>query len=129
MSGDRANPFGDLDRFKPRTPEPDLDDRATVKTLAERSGFQSREAPPKRKRRGRRSNRTRAFTTKMTPDYHELVYQIADGEIDGRERLVSEVIEQALDALLREIAPDRAVKGGNSCPSQSSLNLYSVAPC
>jgi hypothetical protein len=110
MTGDRANPFGNLDRFKPKTAEPAAtDDRSAdqrnVKTVAERSGFSSREAPPKRKRRGRRSNRTRAFTTKMTPDYHDLVYQIADGEIDGRERLVSEVIEQALDALLREIAP------------------------
>ena len=42
----------------------------------------------------------------MTPDYHELVYQIADGEIDGKERLVSEVIEQALDALMREITTE-----------------------
>lgn len=106
MTGDRANPFGNLDRFKTRTVEPELaDDSTSVKALAERSGFRSREAPPKRKRRGRRSGRTRAFTTKMTPAYHDLVYQIADGEIDGRERLVSEVIEQAIDALLREIAP------------------------
>ncbi len=106
MSGERANPFGNLDRFKPKTAETStVDDQPSVKTVAERSGFSSREAPPKTKRRGRRSNRTRAFTTKMTPDYHELVYQIADGEIDGRERLVSEVIEQALDALIREIAP------------------------
>jgi hypothetical protein len=111
MTGERANPFGNLDRFKPKTTEPKAaddrrDDQKNVKTVAERSGFSSREAPPpKRKRRGRRSGRTRAFTTKMTPDYHDLVYQIADGEIDGRERLVSEVIEQALDALLREIAP------------------------
>ena len=104
MTSDRANPFGNLDRFKPKEAESDLaDNQANVKTVAERAGFQSREAPPKRRRRGRRSNRTRAFTTKMTPDYHELVYQIADGEIDGRERLVSEVIEQALDALLRDI--------------------------
>ena len=111
MTADRVNPFGNLDRFKPKAtasrPEA-RDDQATVKTVAERSGFQSREAPPKRKRRGRRSGRTRAFTTKMTPDYHELVYQIADGEIDGRERLVSEVIEQAIDALMREIGSERA---------------------
>jgi hypothetical protein len=109
MTGERANPFGNLDRFKPRETEPvAVDDGPSLKSVAERTGFQSREAPPKRKRRGRRSNRTRAFTTKMTPDYHELVYQIADGEIDGRERLVSEVIEQALDALVRQIAPERA---------------------
>ena len=107
MSGERANPFGNLDRFKPKVADTNTvdDDQPNVKTVAERTGFSSREAPPKRKRRGRRSNRTRAFTTKMTPDYHELVYQIADGEIDGSERLVSEVIEQALDALIREIAP------------------------
>jgi len=106
MVGERANPFGNLNRFKPKDPEPELergDEQPNVKTLAERSGFPSREAPPKRKRRGKRSGRTRAFTTKMTPDYHALVYEIADGEIDGRERLVSEVIEQALDALMREI--------------------------
>ncbi|MEM7042807.1 MAG: hypothetical protein AAF543_08345 [Pseudomonadota bacterium] len=106
MTGERANPFGNLDRFKPKAADPvSADDLPNVKTVAERSGFQSREAPHKRKRRGRRSGRTRAFTTKMTPDYHELVYQIADGEIDGRERLVSEVIEQALDALMQDIAP------------------------
>lgn len=108
MTADRANPFGNLDRFKPKTETPEEgDDRTTVKTVAERSGFQSREAQPKRKRRGRRSGRTRAFTTKMTPEYHALVYEIADGEVDGRERLVSEVIEQAIDALMREIAPER----------------------
>ncbi len=106
MADERANPFGNLDRFKPKGTEPEpTDDPARVKTIAERSGFESREAPAKRKRRGRRSGRTRAFTTKMTPDYHDLVYRIADGEIDGRERLVSEVIEQSLDALLREITP------------------------
>lgn len=49
----------------------------------------------------------------MTSDYHELVYQIADGEIDGRERLVSEVIEQALDALMCDIgSPPRGTKTG-----------------
>lgn len=125
MSADRANPFGNLDRFKPKAEEPDVvtndrdddeDERASVKTVAERSGFQSREvpaaaSPPTRKRRGRRSGRTRAFTTKTTPDYHALIYQIADGEIDGRERLVGEVIEQAIDALMREIAPERAGEG------------------
>lgn len=112
MTADRANPFGNLDRFKPKsTEQAPTDDRPNVKTIAERSGFQSREAPPKKKRRGRRSGRTRAFTTKMTPDYHELVYQIADGEIDSQERLVSEVIEQAIDALMREISPKRAKKG------------------
>jgi hypothetical protein len=106
MADDRANPFGNLDRFKPKGAKADpVDERTSVKAVAERSGFQSREAAPKRKRRGRRSNRTRAFTTKMTPDYHDLVYRIADGEIDGRERLVSEVIEQAIDALTREIVP------------------------
>ena len=109
MSSERANPFGNLDRFKPKAAETiAVDDRPSVKTVAERTGFSSREAPAKRRRRGRRSNRIRAFTTKMTPDYHELVYRIADGEIDGRERLVSEVIEQALDALMREIAPAKA---------------------
>ena len=112
MTGERANPFGNLDRFKPKTNEPvTVDDQPSVKTVAERSGFQSREAPPRKKRRGRRSGRTRAFTTKMTPEYHELVYRIADGEIDGEERLVSEVIEQALDALMRDIAPRRAGEG------------------
>lgn len=41
----RANPFGDIDRFKPKTVEPDEgDDQATVKTVAEHPGFQSREA-------------------------------------------------------------------------------------
>ena len=106
MASERANPFGNLDRFKPKPVEPEkTEDRTNVKTVAERSGFQSREAPAKRKRRGRRSGRTRAFTTKMTPDYHDLVYRIADGEIDGRERLVSEVIEQAIDSLMREITP------------------------
>ena len=106
MADERANPFGNLDRFKPKGAEPGpKDDPVRVKTIAERSGFESREAPAKRKRRGRRSGRTRAFTTKMTPDYHDLIYRIADGEIDGRERLVSEVIEQSLDALLREITP------------------------
>ena len=117
MTDERANPFGNLDRFKPKAEEPDVvtrervgdeDDRQNVKTVAERSGFQSREAPQTRKRRGRRSGRTRAFTTKTTPDYHALIYQIADGEIDGKERLVGEVIEQAIDALMREIAPERA---------------------
>lgn len=107
MTADRANPFGNLDRFKPKTEEPPAaapdDDQATVKTVAERSGFQSREAPQKRRRRGRRSGRTRAFTTKMTPEYHNLIYDLADGEIDGKERLVSEVVEQAIDALLREL--------------------------
>jgi hypothetical protein len=111
MTAGRANPFGNLERFKPKTSGSDTDDRANVETVAERSGFQSREAPPKRKRRGRRSGRTRAFTTKMTPDYHSLVYAIADGEIDGRERLVSEVIEQAIDALMREIGIERAGEG------------------
>ena len=109
MTGERANPFGNLDRFKPKTAEPiAVGDQPSVKTVAERSGFPSREAPTKKKRRGRRSGRTRAFTTKMTPDYHDLVYRIADGEVDGEERLVSEVIEQALDALMREIAPAKA---------------------
>lgn len=113
MTTDRVNPFGNLDRFKPK-PKLDepatVDDQPSVKAVAERSGFQSREAPQpqKRKRRGRRSGRTRAFTTKTTPDYHALIYQIADGEVDGRERLVGEVIEQAIDALIREIAPERA---------------------
>ncbi|MEZ5935895.1 MAG: hypothetical protein R3F54_29085 [Alphaproteobacteria bacterium] len=110
MAGEqRANPFGNLGRFKPKTPEPaEPDQSASVKTAAERTGFQSREAPVKKKRRGRRSGRTRAFTTKMTPDYHDLVYRLADGEVDGRERLVSEVIEQALDALMRELGAERA---------------------
>jgi hypothetical protein len=109
MPPGRANPFGDLDRFKPKTIEDEDDhDPAELKTVAERSGFQSRETPQKRKRRGRRSGRTRAFTTKMTPECHALIYQIADGEIDGRERLVGEVIEQAVDALLREIGSKRA---------------------
>ena len=108
MSGRRGNPFGNLDRFKPKGTDPEpVREPAEVRMIAERSGFESREVPTKRRRRGRRSNRTRAFTTKMTPDYHELVYRIAVGEVDGRERLVSEVIEQALDALMREIA-DRA---------------------
>jgi len=108
MTGDRANPFGNLERFKPKEAEPrEPDNSANVKTVAERTGFPSREAPAKKKRRGRRSGRTRAFTTKMTPEYHDLVYQIADGEVDGRERLVSEVIEQAIDALIREIASER----------------------
>lgn len=106
MTGERANPFGNLDRFKPRGAEQEAaDERPSVKKVAERTGFQSREAPPKRRRRGRRSGRTRAFTTKMTQDYHDLVYKIADGEVDGLERLVSEVIEQALDSLMREIKP------------------------
>ncbi len=109
MSDERANPFGNLERFKPKAAETvAAEEETSVKTVAERAGFQSREAPAKRKRRGRRSGRTRAFTTKMTPDYHELVYRIADGEVDGNERLVSEVIEQALDALMHEIAPKRA---------------------
>ncbi|MGI9491341.1 MAG: hypothetical protein ACR2QF_02830 [Geminicoccaceae bacterium] len=108
MAGERANPLGNLDRFKPKGAKPDLDtEPVDVRTIAERSGFESRESPAKKKRRGRRSGRTRAFTTKMTPDYHQLVYQIADGEIDGQERLVSEVIEQAIDALMREIATER----------------------
>lgn len=112
MNQERANPFGNLERFKPAsTEQPPADDQHNVKEAAERSGFPSREAPPKRKRRGRRSNRIRAFTTKMTPDYHALVYRIADGEIDGKERLVSEVIEQAIDALLRDIEADGAGKG------------------
>lgn len=107
MGNERANPFGNLERFKPAGvgAAPAAEEHSGVRTVAERSGFPSREAPPRRKRRGRRSGRTRAFTTKMTPDYHELVYRIADGEVDGRERLVSEVIEQAIDALMREIAP------------------------
>jgi hypothetical protein len=106
MSEGRANPFADLTRFKPKTVESETeDDHAKLKTVAERTGFQSRESAPKRKRRGRRSGRTRAFTTKMTPEYHALIYQIADGEIDGQERLVGEVIEQAVDALMRNIAP------------------------
>lgn len=104
MADGRANPFGDLARFKPKDTETETeDDQEKLKTVAERSGFQSRESTPKRKRRGRRSGRTRAFTTKMTPEYHALIYQIADGEVDGRERLVGEVIEQAVDALMREI--------------------------
>lgn len=113
MAGEqRANPFGNLGRFKPKTSEPaEPDQSASVKTVAERSGFPSREAPVRKKRRGRRSGRTRAFTTKMTQDYHDLVYRIADGEVDGRERLVSEVIEQALDALMREIRPEWAEDG------------------
>ena len=106
MTGERANPFGNLERFKPKVTEPiTVDDRPSVKSVAERTGFSSREAPAQKRRRGRRSGRTRAFTTKMTPDYHDLVYRIADGEVDGRERLVSEVIEQALDALMRELGP------------------------
>lgn len=109
MSEGRANPFGDLNRFKPATVEAETeDDQTRLKTVAERSGFQSRESAPKRKRRGKRSGRTRAFTTKMTPEYHALVYQIADGEIDGDERLVGEVIEQALDALMQKINPNQA---------------------
>ena len=105
MSDTRANPFGNLDRFKPKPAEPlAADDRPSVKSVAERSGFPSREAPAPKKRRGRRSGRTRAFTTKMTQDYHDLIYRIADGEVDGNERLVSEVIEQALDALMHKLA-------------------------
>ena len=109
MAGEqRANPFGNLGRFKPKAAETvEPDNRSNVRTVAERTGFQSREAPAKKKRRGRRSGRTRAFTTKMTPAYHDLVYQIADGEVDGRERLVSEVIEQALEALMRELDSER----------------------
>ncbi|MGI9510959.1 MAG: hypothetical protein ACR2QJ_16585 [Geminicoccaceae bacterium] len=115
MKSARANPFGNLDRFRPKTTEPDTAaDHANVKTVAERSGFQSREAAPKRKRRGRRSGRTRAFTTKTTPEYHALIYKIADGEVDGQERLVGEVIEQAIDALMHRIAPETAKDGDDS---------------
>ena len=48
MSGERANPFGNLERFKPKTSEPVAADAETsVKSVAERSGFQSREAAAK----------------------------------------------------------------------------------
>lgn len=70
------------------------------------AGFQSREPQPVRQqRRARRTGRTEQFTTKTTPDYRALIYDIADGKIDGQQRLVGEVLEQAVDALMREIAP------------------------
>lgn len=88
---------------KPRPPRKDL------VQATEEAGFQSREPQPiRQQRRARRTGRTEQFTTKTTPDYRTLIYDIADGKIDGQQRLVGEVLEQAVDALIREIAPKRA---------------------
>jgi hypothetical protein len=62
----------------------------------------------RQQRRARRTGRTEQFTTKTTPDYRALIYDIADGKVDGQQRLVGEVLEQAVDALMCEIAPKRA---------------------
>lgn len=91
---------------KPRPPRDELA-RAT-----QEAGFQSREAKPqqqpsepiRQQRRARRTGRSEQFTTKTTPDYRALIYKIADGKVDGQQRLVGEVLEQAIDALMREIA-------------------------
>ena len=93
---------------KPRPP------RAMLEQATKEAGFQSREPqhtqqeqPVRQQRRARRTGRTEQFTTKTTPDYRTLIYDIADGKIDGQQRLVGEVLEQAVDALMREIAPGR----------------------
>lgn len=94
---------------KPRPP------REVLEQATKEAGFKSREPQPpqpeqpiRQQRRARRTGRTEQFTTKTTPDYRTLIYDIADGKIDGQQRLVGEVLEQAVDALLREIAPGRA---------------------
>jgi hypothetical protein len=75
------------------------------------AGLQSREPQPeqpvRQQRHVRRKGRTEQFTTKTTPDYRALIYDIADGKVDGQQRLVGESLEQAVDALVREIAPKR----------------------
>lgn len=98
-----------LDRFKPKrddeTTEPD---QKQLRQVAETTGFQSRDPQAERKqRRARRTGRTQQFTTKTTPGYHTLIYEIADGKIDGKTRLVGEVLEQAIDALMDQIKPSQ----------------------
>jgi hypothetical protein len=92
--------------IKPRPP------REALEQATKEAGFQSREPQPeqpvRQQRRARRTGRTEQFTTKTTPDYRTLIYDIADGKVDGQQRLVGEVLEQAVDALMREIAPKRA---------------------
>lgn len=88
---------------KPRPP------REALEQATKEAGFQSREPQPgqpmRQQRRARRTGRTEQFTTKTTPDYRTLIYDIADGKVDGQQRLVGEVLEQAVDALMREITP------------------------
>ncbi len=88
---------------KPRPP------REVLEQATKEAGFQSREPQPeppvRQQRRARRTGRTEQFTTKTTPDYRALIYDIADGKVDGQQRLVGEVLEQAVDALMREITP------------------------
>lgn len=95
---------------KPRLP------RDALEQATKEAGFQSREPqaeqPIRQQRRARRTGRTEQFTTKTTPDYRALIYDIADGKVDGQQRLVGEVLEQAVDALVREIAPDRFRENG-----------------
>jgi len=95
---------------KPRPP------RDALEQATKEAGFQSREPqaeqPIRQQRRARRTGRTEQFTTKTTPDYRALIYDIADGKVDGQQRLVGEVLEQAVDALVREIAPDRFRENG-----------------
>lgn len=92
-------------KTKPRPP------REELTQATKDAGFQSREPqqqPVRQQRRARRTGRTEQFTTKTTPNYRALIYDIADGKVDGQERLVGEVLEQAIDALMREITPERA---------------------
>ncbi|MGI9486602.1 MAG: stability/partitioning determinant [Geminicoccaceae bacterium] len=110
--------FGDeLDELDPKTWAPKPTEakprppRDALEQATKAAGFQSREPQPeqpiRQQRRARRTGRTEQFTTKTTPDYRALIYEIADGKVDGHQRLVGEVLEQAVDALLREIAPER----------------------
>lgn len=96
---------------KPKTAKP-RPPRDVLEKATKEAGFQRRELQPeqpiRQQRRARRTGRTEQFTTKTTPDYRALIYDIADGKVDGQQRLVGEVLEQAVDALLREIAPERA---------------------
>jgi hypothetical protein len=94
---------GDLDvsGFAPKNVQrlnemsPDL-----VRVVSEAARFPSREAIPRRPPRIYRTGRTMQFNARATPETVEAFYAIADQQ----GWMVSEVLEQALAALKRELA-------------------------
>jgi hypothetical protein len=94
---------GDLDvsGFAPKNVQrlnemsPDL-----VRVVSEAARFPSREAIPRRPPRIYRTGRTMPFNARATPETVEAFYAIADQQ----GWMVSEVLEQALAALKRELA-------------------------
>lgn len=114
---DRVNPFGDLGDFAPSPLKRKADQKDVVDEVAAQNGFPSRqpaattststERPSSRQQRRYTTGRNKQINIKATDETIQRLYRLAD----SRGVPLGELLEQALEALEREIVPDRYPTG------------------